>query len=397
MTEQSNLSGAELWRQHILLAGINALALLAVYTMPVLLGGVADTFMLDADVLGLIASMNFAGLALGASISAGVPGLLSVRQWLVLGLALVAAGELASSAAGTPTQLSLGRFVSGAGAGLVTATVAIAISELRHAERGYSGLHFAAAVVGGVGISVFGGLIEPWGLQGVFYLIAGIALLTLAAVSFVQVGGASGVAEETAAITDYTRTSIVLLLVAFGIFQIAGGVFWAFAELVGEHWRLATASVNTVLVLATVATLVGALASAPSQNRFGQMPVVMVGLAAAGLTLTGGLLLAPGLGLFVAMMCGFSFAYAITVPAMQVLIAAAGSLRIIAASMLLFWIGYALGPAIGGGAISRMETYNAAIWTTLVVTAGCLILMLGVQQGRLAHVDEAREDEERSL
>ena len=329
--------------------------------------------------------MNFAGLAVGASISAGMPGVLSIRQWLVLGLALVITGELASAGATTPTILSMSRFASGAGAGLVTATIAIAISELRHAERGYSGLHFAAAVVGGLGISAFGGLIAPWGLEAVFYLIAGVAVLTLAAVPLVQISGTGEVAEETAAITDYTKASLILLLIAFGMFQIAGGVFWAFAELVGEQWQLDADAVNTVLVLATIATLLGALASAPSQNHFGQMSVVTMGLGTAGLTLIAGSMLTPTVTLFVVMMCGFSFAYAVTVPAMQVLIAAAGSLRVIAASMLLFWLGYALGPAIAGGAISRLESYDAAIWTTLLVTALCLFLMLGVQRGRREH------------
>ncbi len=389
MTDPGAPGDLRLWGQHILLASINGLALLAVYTMPVLLGGIAEAYALSAGVLGLIASMNFTGMAVGALISTAVSGRLSIRQWLVLGMLLITAGELTSANVDTAAWLSFTRFTSGCGAGLVTATVAIAVSELRHAERGYSALQFAAAVVGGMGISVFGPLISSWGLQGVFYLITGISLLTLAAIAFVQGGESGEVAEETAAITDYRGMTIVILLIAFGLFQIAGGVIWAFAELVGDDWQLAADPVNTALVLATVATLLGALSSASAQNRFGQMSVVMVGLGGAGLFLIAGSAITPTQFLFVTMMCGFSFTYAITVPALQVLIAAAGSLRIISISILLFWVGYALGPAIGGDAISRTGTYNAAIWTTLAVTVLCLILMLAVQAGRREHVTTA--------
>ena len=248
---------------------------LALAMMPVLMIGLAERFHWNEARSGLLATIELGALAV-----ASVSGLYWQRRWNWRWLAVVATltivvANLAATRASGFSGLACARLVAGAASGLLVALYFAFLPSTRRPDRVGSIATFAQVVsqVGGYYASSW--LLQQWGLNGLYVLIALIAALLLSFAKWIPVG--AGHSEEPAVVRrkDATRTlgnrlpGIAGLLANVFFFAALTGVYAFFGEFGQSTARLSDEQTVHAIALAAALALLGPVASYLISRRFG--------------------------------------------------------------------------------------------------------------------------------
>ncbi len=276
---------------------------------------------------------------------------------LQLGLALFAAGTLATALADSLTALLLGRVLMGAGAVFTPVAAGLAVALVPAERRGkalsLTFLGMSMSYVVGLPLTAWLGLHYGWrwplfGVTGAGVLMLG--LVSVLVPRHVNAPGASfGGLGATLRNGEVLRTMLLTLLyfgAIFTVFSYIGPVLLALNPMPG-------ALLSFTLMLFGVAGMVGTLSGGWATDRFGTLPTLRIQLggflcAMLLVPLTQGCYLATVLVFMVWGVCGFGMMTPQQTRLATAVPAQAPMLMSLNSSML--YLGTALGAAVGGAA-----------------------------------------------
>lgn len=257
----------------------------ALILMPMIVGGLIDSYGFSEQQAGNIAALEGLGLVFASILAAAWIRRASWVKALAVSFAAYAVLNILSANIQDYLPLLVLRCLTGLAGGSVFAVTVAALGDDREPDRAFG---LAQAVQG---VMMLGGflaapwLVQRWGVSAMYYMLAGASLLMMPTLSRFPPAGRVRVA---AAAGDALRTShtglIWMGLVASVMFFVNVFGFWAFVERVGQAGGLPAQTIALALGTSQVMAIVGALAAAWASDRHGRylpLLIVFIGQAAA--------------------------------------------------------------------------------------------------------------------
>ena len=359
-------------REHIILAIIGAVASSIVAILPLVFGALIDHLEFSVDVTGYVTTFNVFGIAAGAFLATGLIAWLDLTKGFVLSLAILALAEFASTLVTDSGSLSAIRFLSGLGSGLVSGCVAATITRMPKPERGFSFYMIGMFSISVIGLYLLPPYIAATGAKGLFILLGAISAGSILLLLMMRMPThESQQQQQKSPAAPFKLDGISLTLLSWILFLMIGnGALWAFIERAGAESGFAPETVGLILSFSSLCGIGAALLMAPADRRFNSAYLVLLGAAVATIST---LVLAwrvDSITFFTVGICLMSVAWAFTVPVAQSLLArfstqngqVEANSSFAALTMLMYWGGLALGPAIIGYVLSTTNSSQIAFW-----------------------------------
>jgi len=361
----------------IRLAILGSVSILPLLILPTMVGALVDYADFTESQAGWVAALGGMGGALAAIVIAFRIRHLDARKLAVAGLIALALFDGASMLVGSmPVWLFLTlRALSGLGGAATYAAVMASIAASPDSERGYGVFVVFQFGLSALGLYALPLVLPGIGVSGMYFGLAGAAILALSLTSTVLSRTAS--AEEKAIeIHMLLMPAAILAMLGIGLFEAANNMHFTYAERIGVSFALPDYRIGEILGIATVAGIPAAFAVVWLGDRWGQLRPIAAALTLAVVALT--LLLNwSGTVVYVVAMCSLSVAWAFGLPYFQAFEARldpGGS--VVVAGGFFTSIGAALGPALAAIFVSP-EGYAhvllVAIGIYLVVA--CLMIV----------------------
>ena len=273
------------------------IVMLASFTVPVTvaynIGAIVAGFDATPSQAGLIASAQSLGTAPAAFIASRLISRFASRRMFIVGLAILALGNLASAYASDIERLALFQFIGGIGTGIVISIVMGTAARSAKPEMTYGFINSSF----GVFIVALGFIMPPilkaGGVHGAYLLYAAFALIGIVAAFFAPNSKAPTAQEAEAQIGEaadevelasrkQAKTIGWIALIGFGIFFFAQSGIGAFAERIGVASDVQLTTIGQVFAVGGLLTIVGPLVAGWIGSRFGStMPLILIVLALA--------------------------------------------------------------------------------------------------------------------
>lgn len=261
----------------------------AIVLMPMIVGGLIDSYGYTDQQAANIAALEGIGLVVSSVVAA-----LWIRRvsWVrALLLAFLAYGVLNVVSANLVAYepLLLVRFLTGLAGGSLFAVSVAALGDNREPDRAFG---IAQAVQGVLMLVAFAAspwLLEAWGVRSLYYLLGAASLLMLVTVRwFPDRGrlraGTVGTADQGCR-NPAPHTGLIWLGLAASVLYFVNVFgFWAFVERIGQAAELPAGTIGLALGVSQVMAIAGALAAAWASDRYGRywpLLIVLFGQALA--------------------------------------------------------------------------------------------------------------------
>jgi predicted MFS family arabinose efflux permease len=259
----------------------------AIILMPMIVGGLIDSYGYSEQQAGNIAALEGLGLVFASILAAAWIRRMSWPKALVVAFLAYAALNILSANIEAYLPLLALRCLSGLAGGSVMAVTVAALGDQREPDRAFG---FAQAVQG---VMMLGGflaapwLVQRWGVSALYYMLAGASLLLMPSLSRFPVAGRvrAAVAATAGGARASSHTGLIWMgLAASVLFFINVFGFWAFVERIGQAGGLPAQTIALALGISQVMAIAGALVAAWASDRYGRylpLLIVFIGQAAA--------------------------------------------------------------------------------------------------------------------
>jgi len=263
----------------------------AIVLMPMIVGGLIDTWGYTEQQAGNVAAAEGMGLVVSSVVAALWIRRASWVRALLLGFLAYAALNAASANLPGYEALLVARFLTGLAGGSLFAVSVAALGDDREPDRAFGLAQAAQGVLMLAAFAAAPGLLKAWGVGALYWLLAGgaLALLPMAR----RFPAAGRLRATTAGATGEGTRHLALIalgLLASVIFFVSVFGFWAFVERIGQGAGLPAGTIGFALGASQVVAIAGALAAAWASDRYGRylpLLVVLAGQAAALYALRG--------------------------------------------------------------------------------------------------------------
>ena len=351
-----------------------------VFVMPVLVGPLIDAFALDEREIGMLFSLELAGIAISTVFVALRTGKRNLRIVGVAGALIACLGQGASMlSAGSIGLYGLCRFATGIGAGAAMASAYAAAAGAKLPERAYAIAQVTVTAVAVALLYLIPQLTEAGDFRaGVGTLFVVFLIFAPAMLALPVTGGAKTIdsAEVSAPRFPYPLLG-VLTLVGYALLNIADIGVWTFSERIGTALAVSPQRIGELLAISQVLGLVGCVAAAVVQTRFGRMIPMFGGLIILAVFILG-LGHAPSAAIYALCLLPYGAAILFMYPYFLGALAAldeAGSWTALSGSVSAF--GMATGPLIAGY-MAVHYSYREMSWVMSVLVMLSLALMVWV-------------------
>ena len=258
----------------------------AIILMPMIVGGVVDSYGFTEQQAGVLASLEGMGLVVASIIATLWIRKCSWTRVLFFGLLLTAALNLISSNLHEFIPLVIVRFFAGFMGGTVFAVAVVALGDNREPDRAFG---IAQAMQGAMMFVAFASapaLMRAVGVSGIFYMLAAASLLMMLSLFRFPDRGVnrSELTEETVSADSNTRLIWLGLFASFVFFLNIFG-FWAFVERIGQAAQISSTTIGLALGVSQIAAIGGALAAALASDRYGRILPLLIVLVGQSLVL----------------------------------------------------------------------------------------------------------------
>ena len=245
--------------------------------MPLIVGGVIDTYGFTEQQAGTIASSEGIGLVIASVIASFWIRKISWTKMLFISLLLTALVNVISANVSDFTLLLSLRFIAGLTAGTIFAITVAALGDNKAPDRAFGIAQAAQCIMMGSAFAVAPYLMAGWDVSGVYYMLAAsyiVMMVTL--VRFPSKGIEPG--DRANQSTEKTNMFLIWLgLFASVLFFINVFGFWAFTERIGHAAGLSAETIGFALGISQIIAFFGALAAAIASDRYGRMlPLLIV-------------------------------------------------------------------------------------------------------------------------
>lgn len=255
--------------------------------LPILLGTLAEQAGLTDRQIGRLAAAQMLGMFAASLAAVGVIPRFGWQRPAYSAAIALAACHLGSAAAG-PLALLVLQAAAGFFGGLLIAVSMSHLGATAQPDRNFGLWVSAQIALGVVGTYGLPRAAEAGGAAAMFVALAALAVSTVACVPRLGADGRRVRTERGAAWRDATGAGVLSLLAAF-CFAVGIMAVWPFLERIARHQGLAADAVSSVISLALLAGLGGALLASRLADRWGRIWPLAAALA-------GMLLLLPRLG-----------------------------------------------------------------------------------------------------
>ena len=265
------------------------IGLITYWTLPILAGALMTGLGLTTTQVGLLGTIEFAGLFIASLAVAPLMNRGFRRRFAVLGVVVVVAINLVCGLGGFEfTSLATLRFLAGLGAGLALAVGNATIANAKDAER-FSGHLTIALVAFMVAVMpVFSRISESFGHRGVFLalavtvLIGGLSLLFLPNGPDSELAGEAPDRPSTATATLLSGAGVSVLVVAL-FFGARDTLPWLVAEQLGIDAGMALPEIGDLFALMYAVSILGPALLLFLSRRFDAKTLLAMSMAVTGL------------------------------------------------------------------------------------------------------------------
>ncbi len=363
----------------------------AIILMPMIVGGLIDSFGFSEQQAANIASLEGLGLVVASVIAAIWIRRVSWVRALVVAFALYAILNVVSANLSAYTPLLVLRFLTGLAGGSLFAVTVAALGDNPEPDRAFG---LGQAVQGVMMLGAF--LIAPyivqaWGVSALYYLLAALSVVILPALLRYPTQGRIRASAPAGGGREPNHAPLIWLgLFASVIFFINVFGFWAFVERIGQAAGLPASTIGLALGVSQIMAIAGALAAAWASHRYGRywpLLIVLVGQAIALFVLIGEFGAATffvSTGVFQAL---FIVAVSYQMGAIAHLDIRGRYLVMMTAAQGL---GAAFGPAIAAALIRADDDYSGIMqMAALFCVVSTLLFLFIIYRSRNAVMDEA--------
>jgi len=263
----------------------------AIILMPMIVGGLIDSYGFTEQQAANIASLEGLGIVFASVFAALWIRNVSWVKALFFACLLYAGLNVVSANLAEFTPLLVTRFLTGLAGGSLFAITVAALGDNREPDRAFG---LAQAVQGVMMLLAFLAapyLLQAGGVNMLYYMLAAASVLIMPALfrfpaqgrtRTVPVGGNGQSSSHTSLIWLGLFASIIFFINVFG--------FWAFVERIGQAAELPVNTIGLALGLSQIMAIVGALAAAWASDRYGRyvpLLIVLIGQSIALFALIG--------------------------------------------------------------------------------------------------------------
>lgn len=351
--------------------------------LPMLVGAFTDRLALGQRQVGLLGSADMTGMFLSAALATWWIRRLDWRAAAWIASALLVGSHLLSAQLTAWVPLVGIRLLAGFAGGALMSIALTALGDGRDPDRFFGLFICAQMTLGGIGLWLVPGLLERFGLPGLFQALAGLSAAAALVIAILPRAGRPRRADAGGRGRRGSLLAGLVALVACLVFNLGIMAIWAYAERIGDGAGLAPGLIGRALGGSLFAGLAGAMLAAVLGRRLGRvLPIVAtLLLQAVALWLLSGELSAAG---YLAAVLLFSFGWNFPVPyqlAITVTVDPSGRLVVLFLSAVK--LGYALAPALAAQLIGSAGGYGAV----LILGGLCFALSAAAFAaiGRFAH------------
>lgn len=374
-------------RQTTLISAIYPVGPAAIILMPLIVGGLVDSYGFSEQQAGVIATGEGIGLVLGLLTAALWVRSVTWRLALLVGLTTYAALNFGSPLVDGHAGILVLRFLSGFVGGGVFAIVVAALGDNREPDRAFGIAQAVQGLIMGALFAWAPSLMSESGINSLFYLMAILALTTMI---FVPQFPRRGVVDAAPVPSDSagdppSSAPILLYLGLFGGFAYYLAVFgfWGFIERMGIRAGLEEGTIGYALGISQLAAICGALLAAGAAQRFGRFLPLLIALVGQ-LWVLWVLVGQFSAWAFYAGACAYQGLYVMATSYQLGVIAHLDSKgKFIVVMTALQGLGAALGPSIAAALIDdgAYSGINAAAALTLTASLGLFLVLARAGNG----------------
>jgi predicted MFS family arabinose efflux permease len=374
-------------RQTTLISAIYPVGPAAIILMPLIVGGLVDSYGFSEQQAGVIATGEGIGLVLGLLAAALWVRSVTWRLALLVGLTTYAALNFGSPLVDGHAGILVLRFLSGFVGGGVFAIVVAALGDNREPDRAFGIAQAVQGLIMGALFAWAPSLMSESGINSLFYLMAILALTTMI---FVPQFPRRGVVDAAPVPSDSagdppSSAPILLYLGLFGGFAYYLAVFgfWGFIERMGIRAGLEESTIGYALGISQLAAICGALLAAGAAQRFGRFLPLLIALVGQ-LWVLWVLVGQFSAWAFYAGACAYQGLYVMATSYQLGVIAHLDSKgKFIVVMTALQGLGAALGPSIAAALIDdgAYSGINAAAALTLTASLGLFLVLARAGNG----------------
>jgi len=290
-------------------------AVAPVVLLPLIIGAFVDHLGLSSAQAGRIAAAEMAGAACATVLLPFVINRLPRRYLLAVAMVIFIIANLGSILAVESASLGIARFIVGVGSGGIVGGVIACFSATRNPDRSFAIFMFSNLSMGAVGFPLLPSLVlEPFGLVGLFIVLAVAGLLALTLVGNIPKAVTKG--EGPTQETTFLRPIALVALLGVLAYFMGMGALWPFIERIGSDRALSSATIYTTLSLAQFAGMAGALLAVWMAVRLQRVHSLALGTS---LTIAAMITLAntTGQASYMVATVTFFFAWIYTVPVLM--------------------------------------------------------------------------------
>ena len=249
----------------------------AIILMPMLVGGVIDSYSFSEHQAGYIAALEGMGLVVSSLLAA-----LWVRKvsWVRALFIFFIANAIINAVSANCTDfmsLLVARFFAGMTGGSIFAITVTALGDNSHPDRAFGIAQVVQGVMMFAAFAVAPYILEQWDVSGLYYMLATVSVLMVLALKYYPVAGAdrSITGSSTVGQESYRGYIWLALLASFLFFSNLFG-FWTFVERIGQSAGLSTETIGLALGFAQLGMIAGAVGVAVASDRFGRtLPMII--------------------------------------------------------------------------------------------------------------------------
>ena len=263
----------------------------AIILMPMIVGGLIDSYGFTEQQAANIASLEGLGIVFASVFAAIWIRKVSWVRALSFAFLLYAILNIVSANLDQFTPLLVTRFLTGLAGGNLFAVTVAALGDNREPDRAFG---LAQAVQGVMMLVAFLAapyLLQAWSVSALYYMLAAASILIMLTLFRFPAQGRNRPASAGNIGHGGGHSPLIWLgLFASIIFFINVFGFWAFAERIGQAAQLPVNTIGLALGVSQIMAIVGALAAALASDRYGRylpLLIVLIGQAMALFVLIG--------------------------------------------------------------------------------------------------------------
>lgn len=254
---------------------VGTLGALTILISPGFVGLVASQFNLSDQAAGYVAAWDINACAIAIGLTTFLLPRFDWRRLGSVGMALLAAGSIATAGCSGYDALIVARVVAGIGEGLAIGVSFAALGLAANPDKAFAWYLVAALSVGAAVLFVMPDAQAAFGSRPLFAFIALAAVVALLAAAYMP-AGARGVAESGGTRYAINWPMALLALVGVLLYFVAQGAVWSYFERIGHANGIAPQTIGTTLAFSSVAGIAGALLAALLPARGGRaLPLVL--------------------------------------------------------------------------------------------------------------------------